>query len=372
MQRPGGPDGPCGSGRMALGDAALTRDPWSVNALAGARSVTRAPAQPTGLSAYSKGVLYALAAGLALGTLGPISNVAYGAGMGSATFAALRATIGAIVIALTIRAARHPTVSLRGLSRRDLALLGMTAVAQASLSLSLFAAYQAMPVASVLAVYFCYPLIVAVASIALGRERLTVARAAGLVVALAGLATVLLGADAGALGISVVGLALAALAATCQAAYLVVSRNGYSRVPSDQASAVILGSAAVLVWLVAIPVEGAVGAAWLSAAPAWLAVGVAGLVGAAFAKVFLLRAVRRVGGTRTSVLLLSEPIVGTVLAAILLGQGVTPLQVLGGVGVLAGAALAQRPARGRTGVRKGQSRHSSSSVDSSMVAPARR
>ena len=372
MQRSDGPDGPHGSGRMALAGDATGRDPCTVNALAGARHATRALAQPGGLSAYSKGVLYALAAGLAFGTLGPVSNVAYGAGMGSATFAALRATIGAIAIALTIRAAAHPTVSLRALAPRDRALLAMTAIAQASLSLSLFAAYHAMPIASVLAVYFCYPLIVAGASIALGRERLTVARAAGLLAALAGLATVLLGGPGGALGISVVGLVLAALAATCQAAYLVVSRNGYSRVPSDQASAVILGGAAVLLWLVAVPIDGPAGAAWLFSAPAWLAVGATGLLGAAFAKVFLLRAVRRVGGTRTSVLLLSEPIVGTVLAAILLGQGLTPVQVLGGVGVLVGAALAQRPARGRTFTTGGQSRHSSSSVASSTVAPARR
>jgi hypothetical protein len=108
----------------------------------------------------------------------------------------------------------------------------------------------------------------------------------------------------------------------------------------------------------AVPARSA-GTAWLGSPAAWLAVIAAGVVGAAFAKVFLLRAVRRVGGTRTSVLLLSEPIVGTVLAAILLSQGVTGLQVLGGAGVLAGAALAQRPARGRARAAVDQRRHSS-------------
>jgi drug/metabolite transporter (DMT)-like permease len=122
--------------------------------------------------------------------------------------------------------------------------------------------------------------------------------------------------------------------------------SAFSRVPSDQASALILGGAAVLLWIVAVPVDLAAGVRWLASPTAWVAVAVAGLIGAAFAKVFLLRAVRRVGGTRTSVLLLSEPIVGSVLAALLLGQGVAPLQVLGGLGVLVGAGLAQRPARG--------------------------
>ncbi|HET7181028.1 MAG TPA: DMT family transporter [Candidatus Limnocylindrales bacterium] len=333
-----------------------------MNAFASARFATRALARPGGLSDYGKGVVYAVAAGLALGILGPVSNVAYGAGMGSATFAALRATIGAVAIAVAIRAADHPKIALQALRRRDRVLLGTTAVAQASLSLSLFTAYGAMPVAAVLAVYFCYPLIVAGASIVLGRERLTVARAAGLVVALGGLVAVLLGSESGALSVSLVGVGLAALAATCQAAYLVASRNGFSRVPSDQASALILGGAAVLLWFVAVPVDLAPGVGWLARPAAWLAVAVAGLIGAAFAKVFLLRAVRRIGGTRTSVLLLSEPIVGTVLAALLLGQGVSPVQVLGGVGVLVGAGLAQRPARGHV-ARKERRRSISSHLD---------
>jgi drug/metabolite transporter (DMT)-like permease len=357
---------------MALGAGRAVGNPVVMNALASRRFAAHALAHPSTMSEYRKGVLYAVAAGLAFGILGPVSNVAYGGGMGSATFAALRATIGAAAVGMVIHAAGHPTIALSTLRRRDRVLLLTTALAQASLSLSLFAAYGAMPVASVLAVYFCYPLIVAGASIVLGRERLTVARAAGLVVALGGLAAVLLGSAPGALSVSVLGVGLAAFAATCQAAYLVVSRNGFSRVPTDQASALILGGAAVLLWLVAVPVDLAAGVGWLASPSAWLAVAVAGLIGAAFAKVVLLAAVRRVGGTRTSVLLLSEPIVGTVLAALLLGQGLSALQVLGGVGVLVGAGLAQRPARGRVRRRTDQSRHSNSNVRSSIVAPALR
>ncbi len=142
-------------------------------------SIPRPAAVPlpfAGLSTYGTGVLYVLAAGVALGTLGPVSNVAYGAGMGSPTFAALRATVGALVL-LALAGRDERRVSLRSLSRREQALLAMTAGAQACLSLALFAAYGAMSVALVLAVYFSYPLLVCAASIALGRERLTPVRA---------------------------------------------------------------------------------------------------------------------------------------------------------------------------------------------------
>lgn len=318
-----------------------------MDSTASVRVQLRLLAHPLALSAYAKGVVYAIAAGVALGTLGPVSNLAYAAGMSSATFAALRATVGALVIVGFIRAARHETVPLGKLGSRDRMLLGLTATAQAILSLSIFAAYGAMPVAAVLAVYFCYPLIVAGASIALGRERLTLPRALGLVVALIGLSVVLLGGAKGALDISVAGIVFAAIAAICQAGYLVMSRSGYSRLPSDQASGVILGGAALLIWLVALPTLFEAGAlSWVASPVAWLAVGVAGLVGAAMAKVFVLRAVRRVGGTRASVLMLSEPLAGVALAAVLLGQGLSLGQAIGGVGVLVGAVLAQRPAAG--------------------------
>ena len=316
-----------------------------MNSTASVRASARPLASHVGIGGYRRGVAYALVAGIALGTLGPVSNLAYAAGMGSATFAALRATLGAVILLVFMRATGRPWVYLRALGDRDRALLALTAVAQAILSLAIFAAYGAMPVAAVLSVYFCYPLVVAAFSIALGRERMTRLRALGLALALGGLLTVLLGgAEAGGT-VSLFGVTLAAIAALCQAGYLVISRNGYSRLPSDQASAVILGGAAILIWVVALPFDIlAVGMPWVTSATAWMAVGVAGLVGAAVAKVFLLRAVRRVGGTRASVLMLCEPVAGVALAAVLLGQGLSPWQAAGGLGVLVGAILVQRPA----------------------------
>ena len=198
----------------------------------------------------------------------------------------------------------------------------MTAAAQACLSLALFAAYGAMSVALVLAVYFSYPLLVCGASIALGRERLTPVRALALVVSLAGLLIVVLGRLGPGAHASPTGLALAGIAACCQATYLVASRNGFTRVPSTQAVTVILVGAALGIWVVALPVDGGAGRllAWIGDPEAWLAVLFAGAVGAGLAKVWLLRGVRRVGGTRSSVLMLVEPVTGVVLAALLLGQ----------------------------------------------------
>lgn len=301
------------------------------------------------LSSYRTGVLYAVGAGVALGTLGPVSNIAYAAGMGSPTFAALRATVGALVL-LAFAGRSERRLPIRSLSRREQALLGLTAFAQACLSLALFGAYSAMTVALVLAVYFSYPVLVAGASIALGRERMTPVRAVSLAVALGGLLVIVLGRMGPEAHISPLGLGLAAIAATCQATYLVVSRNGFTRMPSTQAVTVILAGAAVLIWVVALPADGLPGrlTAWVAEPSAWLSILFAGIVGAGLAKVWLLKGVRRVGGTRSSVLMLAEPVTGVVLAALLLSQPIGFPELLGGAGVLIGAVLAQRPAAART------------------------
>ena len=322
--------------------------PWVILRASSLLHATSLPPIPR--TEYARGVVYATAAGVALGTLGPVSNIAYSAGMSSPTFAALRATIGAVVLAVLLAVGTADRVRLRALPTRDRVLLGLTAVAQALLSLSVFAAYSAMAVAPVVAVYFCYPLLVAGASIALGRERLTPVRALALAIAVGGLVVVVLGGSGGSGGgaarISAIGLGLAGFAAACQATYLVASRSGFTRVPSQQATGVILAVAAVMMWLVAVPLEVASGhvGSWLGSPTAWGAVAFAGIIGAALAKVWMLRGVRRVGGTRAAVLMLAEPVTGVLLAAILLGQGLSPVQLAGGIAVLAGALLAQRPA----------------------------
>lgn len=320
-----------------------------------ARSSAAAPgAAVTG--AYARGAGYVLLAALSFGTLGTLSNLAYRAGMSAPMFTVLRAGIGALTLAVLIALTHRTTVAVRRLPSADRVSLGIAIVANATLNLALFAAYGAMPVALVLAVYFTYPLLVYLASVALGRERLTRARVAGLLLAGGGLALVL-GSQAGPeVGITVAGVGFAALAAGCQATYLVVSRAGYTSVPSDQATMLILTGGVVLALPLALvagpagsagsPASVATAFAWLADPTAWLAALIAGTVAAAGAKVWLLRGVRRIGGTRTAVLMLAEPLFGVLLAAAFLGQGIVPAEVAGGALVLVAAILVQRPAAG--------------------------
>lgn len=363
--------------RNAPLDTSIHMDPQAPRAGAlSARATTSAASD-----GYARGVAYVLLAALAFGMLGTLSNLAYRAGMSAPMFTVLRAGIGALTLAFLIAATRRPTVAVRRLPRAERVSLAIAIVANATLNLALFAAYGAMSVALVLAVYFTYPILVALASVALGRERFTPARVAGLILATAGLVLVL-GSQAGPeVGVTAAGLAFALLAAACQATYLVVSRAGYTRVPSDQATMLILTGGVLLALplaLVAGPAGAAADAAgrsasaggllaavgelmagafgWVADPTAWIAAILAGTVAAAAAKVWLLRGVRRIGGTRTAVLMLAEPLFGVALAAIFLGQAVVPVEVAGGALVLVAALLVQRPAAGPAIATRGERR----------------
>ena len=73
---------------------------------------------------------------------------------------------------------------------------------------------------------------------------------------------------------------------------------------------------------------------------AWGTILVAGSVGAALPAAALVIGYRRLGAVRGAILMIFEPVVGVVLAAVLLDERPAPMQLLGGLLVLAGAALA--------------------------------
>jgi drug/metabolite transporter (DMT)-like permease len=294
-----------------------------------------------------RGVMLVTGAALAFATLGTLSGIAYRAGMGSATFVALRAVLGAALLigVLAARPAAH--VSLRSLRGSEKLILAAAMGANATLNLALFAAYGQMAVALVLAVYFTYPMLVAGLSVLIGRERFTAARSVGLLMAGIGVAMVLAG-QVGDARLTVVGVIWALSAAGCQALYLVLSRASFTQVPAEQAIAITLGGGGVLAIGVALAVDLPAGQllSWTGNLGAWAAVVTAAVLGAAAAKVWLLRGVRLLGGTRTAVIMLIEPIAGVLLAAAVLGQGLTPLQALGGAAILGAALLVKRPAPG--------------------------
>jgi drug/metabolite transporter (DMT)-like permease len=294
--------------------------------------------------ADSRGVALVFGAAAALGTLGVISTLAYREGMPAPVFTALRAALGALILGTLVTARWQPSVSLRSLAQRERRMLAVAIVANGSMNLLLFAGFSVMTVAIVMTLFYTYPVLVMVAMAAMRQERVTPVRLGALGLAMAGLVLVVgsqVGPDA---QVTLAGVSLALAAAVCQAAYLVVSRDGYTSVPAVQATSLILlggmlisGTAALLTGGFASPDT------WGVEPVVWIAVLLAGTIGAAIPKVMVLMGVRRIGGTRTAMVMLAEPVVAVVSAAIVLGQPVTLPEVLGGGAILLAAALVQRP-----------------------------
>jgi drug/metabolite transporter (DMT)-like permease len=291
------------------------------------------------------GLLRVLSAAAAMGTLGPVAAVAYDQGVGPATFSALRAGIGAAILGVFIVSRRQPAVTLARLAPRQRVMLALAVAVNGVMNLVLFFAFGAMAIGLVMAIFYCYPVLVAMMSTALGRERLTPVRILALAFACTGIALVLgsqLGPGAHA---TVAGVALAGVAATCHAIYLVAIRGGFDDVPAAQATSLVLAGGLVISGTAALVIGGpGMAGAWLSSPVAWAAILCAATVGA-LPKVWVIGGVRLIGSTRAAVAMTVEPVVAVVVAAAALGQQLTPVELAGGAAILVAVVLAQLPPR---------------------------
>lgn len=293
------------------------------------------------------GTAEAVIAASLFGMLGPLARLGADAGVDGAAFTAWRAILGLAFLGVLIAVRGRVGASVaavRGLPRRGrLALLTACAMG-VLLNVSIFTAFGLVPIALALMLFYTYPGGVAVVDVALGRERATAARAAALVLSLTGVVLVLVGGmDAGTGGtISLVGVLLGLTAAGAQVVFVTVSRTGYSAVPADAATATVISASAVGASVIAVIAgQGQDLVTPLQSLAPWPYLLLAGVAAAGISSVLFLTAIRTIGGTRTGILMLFEPVVGVALAALWLGEALRPVQVAGGALVLVGALLLQ-------------------------------
>jgi drug/metabolite transporter (DMT)-like permease len=289
---------------------------------------------------------FALAAlsAVSFGFLAIFARFAYADGAGTATVLFLRFAIGgAIMIAiLRARRLRFP----RG--RKLLGFFLMGAAGYAGQSFCYFTALRHASASLVALLLYAYPAFVTlIAAVAL-RERITRAKAAALVLALAGTALIVGFGGGG----EAVGVALALGAAVIYSVYIVCGSRLIGEGESLQASAVIMLST-TLVYGVAVLAGGFEPPRGLSGAAAIVAIA---LVSTVVAIVSFFAGMERIGPSGASLVSTIEPLVTVLAAAAFLGESIGRMTVLGGGLVIAGlvvlAAFPSRPsprARGETG-----------------------
>lgn len=285
-------------------------------------------------------------AAVCFGTLGPLSRFAEDAGVDSLALVTWRAGLGAAVMAAFIGARMAAglarPVALSSIPRRDRWFVAGAAVANTALNFSVFVAFTRISIALALLVFYLYPALVAIVSVVWFGERLDRLRWGALALSFGGLVLVLAGAEGGIGEIDALGVGLAFIGGLAQVFYVLSARYGFAHVPGPQAAALTMAGAMTLYLVIAVVTgSGEALAAPIASAGALWPVLVAGVVGAGVPTVAYITGIRRLGPSRAAILAMLEPVVGVILAAWLLGEQPTSVQVVGGALILVASAILQ-------------------------------
>jgi drug/metabolite transporter (DMT)-like permease len=288
--------------------------------------------------------IVAIAASM-FGMLGPLTRFSYDTGLDPLAFIGWRSVLGGAAAsgAVAWRLSRTAGSVSIGFDRRSTLALLLASTCGFVVNVGLFSAFERLPIAVALLAFYTYPALVAAAAVALGHEAMDRYRAVALGLALAGMVAVVAGGSGG-LGrdgaVDGGGVLLALMAAAGQTVFVTVSRAGYRSIPTDVALTAMLAFIGVAGSLAAITFAG--GAALALPFQRLDALGLlvfAGLFTAAIPTLLLLNGIRRVGAMRAGILMLLEPVVGVLLAALLLAEPLGPVQLAGGLAILAAAVI---------------------------------
>lgn len=264
------------------------------------------------------GITLALAAAVAFALANISASLAYQSGSTPLTVAAIRFVLPTAVLVVWLRVRGVPL----GLPTRDgwiaVALGGVTAI----YSWALLSAIGAIPLALAILIFYLFPLIAAVILGVCGWEKLGWQAIVAILIALVGLALAL---DPRGGNLTIEGVVLAFVGAFGLAIVIVVSSRVFH--DGDSRPVTLYMAAVASVLLIAFCV--AHGDFVLPQTNfGWI-----GMVGAAasyaFAMIAFFIAVSMIGPLRVSLMCYAEPVISAGLGVILLGEALTPVQIVG-------------------------------------------
>jgi drug/metabolite transporter (DMT)-like permease len=280
------------------------------------------------------GVGLAAVGAVAYGIATVIGRALAASGVDSATALGIRFSVAAIILAVLMW--------LRGVPMRPhpsewvpIVLLG--AIGYTLESTLFYLSLGHGTAAACILLFYAYPAIVSVIEFIRGRVQLTATTTTALVLSVAGTGVVVaMGRD---VSISVTGIILALAAATAYGLYLIVGRDLRRHTDSMTAACWVAAGAAV-----ASLMRGVVGGT-LQIPRGHLVqiVGYGAVTAAAFGLTFA--ALARIGATHTAVVMTLEAAATVLLAGLVLGEGISTEQALGGLAILSAAAVIARSHR---------------------------
>ena len=292
------------------------------------------------VTAFS-GLGVAVVSAMAFGVSGVVARGLLDTGWSPAAIVVVRVGLGALLLGLP--AARLLRGRWHLLAGHAPLILAYAVLAVAVVQLGFFTAVRTIPVGVALLIEYTGPVLVVAWAWAVHGRRPGLLTWLGGAAALGGLMLVL---DLGGVGpLDVSGALWALSAAVGLAAYFIMSADSSPALPPVVLAAAGLAVGTVLLTLAGlvgfVPLEvGASRAVYGSVAvPAWLALAALGLVCGALAYATGIAASRRLGSRVASFVAMSEVLFAMIFAWLLLDELPRPVQMLGGLVVLAGVVV---------------------------------
>jgi drug/metabolite transporter (DMT)-like permease len=292
----------------------------------------------------ASGTVLCLASACAFGAMGVFGKLAYDNGATVGTLLSVRFVLAAALFWL-LGAGRE----LAGLQRRDLLIaVALGAGCYAAQAGGYFAALERIDVSVLALLIYTYPAMVAAAAVAIGRERLDARKLWSLALVSGGLVLLLASAATGRL--DALGTTLGLVTAVVYSVYILSSQGIAGRVrPRALAALVCTGAAFTLT--AGSAALGQLRPGDLTAAGwGWLAC--LAVVSTVAAISLFFAGLSRVGPTTAAILSTAEPLTTVVLAFLVFGEVLTPVQLVGGVLVLGGVVVLSGRATRRIGGRR--------------------
>lgn len=290
------------------------------------------------------GPVLCLVSAVCFGAMGIFGKFAYDAGVSPTALLVVRFSMAAALLTalLVVRPGlRRPRSTgdarpVAGRGRLLAVAVGLGAVGYATQASLYFSALQWMDASLLSLILYTYPVMVTVVAVLLGRDRLTRRRAVALLVASVGTLLVLLG--AGGAGFHPLAALLAFGSALTYTVYVLVADTVVHRLPPVLLSALVMAGAAATLGVRAVATGdtdlrfGVTGWLWLTCIA---------VVSTVLAMLTFFAGLTRTGPSTAAILSTFEPVVTTALAALTLGESLTPTQLAGGLLVLSCVAVLQ-------------------------------
>jgi drug/metabolite transporter (DMT)-like permease len=275
------------------------------------------------------GIILITISAASFGTLAILGRYAYADGLDALTMMALRFSLAALLLLVLLIARREALPRGKTLAR----LIGMGAIGYVGQAFTYLTALKFASPGLVALLLYLYPVFVVILSAVWLREPITRLKLIALALALTGLALTV-----GPAGGQLSGILLAICAAAIYSVYILVGTQVMQQVSAIQSSLVIFFSAGVMSGLLML----VNGPHLPRTGTGWVVILLIVILATVIPVGTFLAGLRRIGAANAAMLSTLEPVVTVLLAALLLGDVLNPITLLGGALILAAVLLLVR------------------------------